>query len=168
MSNAKKFGVFLVVLLCAACMFVFIYTLVKLSLQEGDSSSRLTQAVVKQIGEAAFDQELDANQIQALNLFLRTMAHFVLFSILSFGMCTVAFLVFARPAGRFFGLVLNMFICAALAYGTEYFKQFVDGRHFQIEDAWLNVYGVMIGLCSFLIADLIFWAIRARSASHSE
>ena len=98
MSNAKKFGVFLVVLLCAACMFVFIYTLVKLSLQEGDSSSRLTQAVVKQIGEAAFDQELDANQIQALNLFLRTMAHFVLFSILSFGMCTVAFLVFARPA----------------------------------------------------------------------
>ena len=168
MEKAKKFGVLLVILVCASCMFVFVYTLIKLSLQEGESSSRFTQAVVQQVGEAAFDQELDESQIQALNLFLRAMAHFVLFSILSFGLCTVAFLVFAHPAGRVFGLVLNMLICVALAYGTEYFKQFVDGRHFQIEDAWLNMYGVIIGLCSFLMTDLIFWAIRARSASHSE
>ena len=165
MNNQKKAIAFIIVFLSALCMFLFVYTLIRLSFQEGDSSSRMTQAVVKRIGEAVFDEELTASQVDALNLFLRSTAHFVLFSMLSFGLCTVAFLVFSRPAGRILGLIFNMFICVVLAYGTEYFKQFIDGRHFQLEDAWLNIYGVVLGLCSFMITGLIFWAIGIRTRS---
>lgn len=33
-----------------------------------------------------------------------------------------------------------------LAYYTEYFKQYVDGRHFQMTDVQLNWYGCLAGI----------------------
>ncbi|MCR5596014.1 MAG: VanZ family protein [Lachnospiraceae bacterium] len=164
-SGTKKAFGFIVVFVCALFMFIFVYGLIRVSLQDGESSSRITQAVILKIGNAVFDEELTSEQVNALNLFLRCLAHFVLFFMLSFGLCIVACLIFTKPVGRTAGVLFAAIISIALAYFTEYFKQYVAGRHFQTDDAWLNLVGVVMGICFFVVARVVFWAIDMRGAS---
>lgn len=161
-SKSNSIAAFFILFICLVVMMCFVYVLVKLSLQNGNSSSQLTQTLSYKIGTIIFDQDMDEAQIVATNRILRFTAHFCLFAFLGYGLGVVGFLLFSRPFGRFLSLLFDIFVCGVLSYMTEYYKQFVEGRHFQIGDAAVNVFGSAVGICIFLISMVVFWGINAR------
>ena len=55
-------------------------------------------------------------------------------------------MVLCRRYFRILGVLGSGLICYVLAYYTEYYKQYIDGRHFQMSDVSLNWYGSLAGI----------------------
>lgn len=55
-------------------------------------------------------------------------------------------MVIFRGYFRIAGVFLAGVVCYMMAYYTEYFKQYIDGRHFQMTDVELNWYGCLTGI----------------------
>ncbi len=162
MNKGRRAGGLFVLLVCTTVLLVFVYCLVKISFQNGASSSEITNSIAYKLGTIVFEGDLTDAEIAATNRLLRFSAHFVLFAALGYGLSVVGFLVFTRPFGRFASLILNIGICFALSYYTEYNKQFIEGRHFQMADVTINVFGSIVGVCFMIVSLFVFSGINAR------
>lgn len=156
------FGV-LFTLVALAVMTFFAYGIVRLSLQNGSSSSEITNNISIRLATAIFDSSPSEEQLFVMNRILRFTAHLVLFASLGYGLGVVGFLVFRTTLTREFAIILDFIICGGMAYFTEYYKQFVDGRHFQMEDVRINYMGALFGICFFLISYAIHGLIHMRT-----
>ena len=145
-----------------AVMVVFVYGLIKISLQTGDSSSRITTTLSYGIGSFVMGEEPTSEQMTVINRGLRFSAHFILFFLFAYMLGILLFLICRRFITRLFAIIIDWVVSFALAYFTEYFKQFVDGRHFQLEDVRVNMIGALLGLCFFLVSLALFEAIHSR------
>ena len=76
---------------------------------------------------------------------IRYGAHLGLFFVVGLVTTFVSMVIFRRYF-RILGVIGSGIVCYILAYYTEYYKQFVEGRHFQISDANLNWYGSLAGI----------------------
>lgn len=149
----KKIGVFiqlLIIIISIGVLFLFVAGLVKLSFQSGNTSSQITVLVSKFIGENIFDNP-NVEQIETINRIIRFGAHLTLFFALGVILSYVSMLIF-RHYYRIIGFVFVSIICYLLAYYTEYYKQFIEGRHFQMEDVKLNWLGSGFGICFMIFS----------------
>lgn len=136
-----KFGVIVVSL---AALLMLLYFVIIVSFQNGTVSAGVTMKLAGQIARRIFDDPTE-DQISTTALMIRYGAHLGLFFVVGFVTTFVSMVVF-RNYFRILGVLGAGAVCYALAYYTEYYKQFVEGRHFQLSDAALNWYGSLAGI----------------------
>ena len=136
-----KFGVIAVSM---AALLMLLYFVIIVSFQNGTVSAGVTMKLAGQIARRIFDNPTE-DQISTTALMIRYGAHLGLFFVVGFVTTFVSMVVF-RNYFRILGVLGAGAVCYALAYYTEYYKQFVEGRHFQLSDAALNWYGSVAGI----------------------
>ncbi len=147
MNRRKKGNVLLelgVIAVSFAALLLLLYFVMVVSFQNGADSAGVTMQLAEQIARRIFDQPT-MDQISTTALMIRYGAHLGLFFVVGFVTTFVSMVVF-RGYYRIFGVIGAGAVCYVLAYYTEYYKQFVEGRHFQQSDAALNWYGSVAGI----------------------
>lgn len=147
MKKGKKGNVLLelgIIAVSLAALMMLLYFVVAVSFQNGADSSSVTRQLAEQIAGRIFEKPT-LDQIETTALMIRYGAHLGLFFVVGMVMTFVGMVIF-RGYFRIFGVVCAGLACYMLAYYTEYYKQFVEGRHFQQSDAALNWYGSVAGI----------------------
>lgn len=127
-----------------AALLLLLYFVMAVSFQDGTASSDVTMKMAEQIARRIFENPT-ADQISTTALMIRYGAHLGLFFVVGFVTTYVSMVVFRRYY-RILGVIGAGAACYVLAYYTEYYKQFIEGRHFQQSDAALNWYGSVAGI----------------------
>mgnify|MGYP001059961530 FL=1 len=123
---------------------MLLYFVMAVSFQNGTTSSDITMKMAGQIARRIFE-DTSHDHIETSALMIRYGAHLGLFFVVGF-VTTFAGMAVFRGYYRIIGVIGAGVVCYALAYYTEYYKQFVEGRHFQQSDAALNWYGSVAGI----------------------
>lgn len=147
MNKGKKRNIWLelsVIAVSMAALFLLLYFVMVVSFQNGTTSAGVTMQLAEQIARRIFDNPT-GDQISTTALMIRYGAHLGLFFVVGFVTTFVSMVVF-KNYFRILGVLCAGAVCYALAYYTEYYKQFVEGRHFQVSDAALNWYGSVAGI----------------------
>lgn len=147
MDRRKKRNIWLelsVIGISMAGLLMLLYFVIVVSFQNGTVSAGVTMKLAGQIARRIFDHPTE-DQISTTALMIRYGAHLGLFFVVGFVTTFVSMVVF-RSYFRIIGVLGAGVVCYALAYYTEYYKQFVEGRHFQLSDAALNWYGCVAGI----------------------
>ena len=134
----------IVITASVAALILLLYFVMRVSFQSGAVSAGVTMRIAEQIAAGVFDSPTE-EQIEAVSLIIRYGAHLALFFVVGSVTAFVSMVVFKRYF-RIIGILLSGVICYMLAYYTEYFKQYVEGRHFQMSDVALNWYGSLAGI----------------------
>ncbi len=133
-----------VILISFAALLMLLYFVMVVSFQNGATSTDVTMRLAGRIARRIFEQPTD-DQIFTTALMIRYGAHLGLFFVVGFVTTFVSMVIF-RGYCRILGVMGAGAVCYVLAYYTEYYKQFVEGRHFQQSDAALNWYGSVAGI----------------------
>lgn len=147
MSRGKKRNILLELIVIAAslaALLMLLYFVMVVSFQNGTVSTSVTMRLAEQIARRIFEHPT-GDQIETTALMIRYGAHLGLFFVVGFVTTFVSMVVF-RGYYRILGVIGAGVACYLLAYYTEYYKQFVEGRHFQMSDASLNWYGCVAGI----------------------
>ena len=147
MERRKKRNIWLelsVIGVSMAALFLLLYFVMVVSFQNGTDSTSVTMQLAEQIARRIFERPT-ADQIETTALMIRYGAHLGLFFVVGFVTTFVGMVIF-RGYFRILGVFGAGVACYLLAYYTEYYKQFVEGRHFQMSDAALNWYGCVAGI----------------------
>ena len=147
MNRGKKRNILLelgIIAVSLAALMMLLYFVVAVSFQNGADSSSVTMQLAEQIARRVFEKPT-TDQISTTALMIRYGAHLGLFFVVGFVTTFVSMVIF-RGYFRIFGVIGAGAVCYVLAYYTEYYKQFVEGRHFQQSDAALNWYGSVAGI----------------------
>lgn len=133
-----------------AALMLLLYFVMVVSFQNGTESAGVTTRVAGQIAASVFDSPTE-EQIEAVSLMIRYGAHLALFFVVGSVTAFVSMVVCKRYF-RIVGILLSGVMCYMLAYYTEYFKQYVEGRHFQMSDVALNWYGSLAGIVCMVVS----------------
>lgn len=139
-----------VILVSLACMLLLLYFVMFVSFQNGETSTGITMTIAERIARRIFTAPTE-DQVLTISYAIRYAAHLGLFFIVGV-VTTFVSMVICRRYYRILGVLASGGLCYLLAYFTEYYKQFVEGRHFQMSDAALNWYGSAAGILSMVIA----------------
>jgi VanZ family protein len=141
----KNIGLEIVVIVASVlALMLLLYFVMIVSFQSGDTSTSMTMDLATQIARRIFDNPTQ-DEIETISLSIRYGAHLGLFFVVGLVTTFVSMVIFRRYY-RILGVIGAGVICYVLAYYTEYYKQFVEGRHFQLSDATLNWYGSLAGI----------------------
>lgn len=135
---------FVVIAASAAALALLLYVVMIVSFQNGEQSTSVTMKVAGRIAANVFVNPTQ-EQIEAVSLMIRYGAHLVLFFVVGLVTAFVS-MVICRKYFRIVGILASGVVCYMLAYYTEYYKQYIDGRHFQLNDVALNWYGSLAGI----------------------
>ena len=153
MNKNKKNQIFLelgVIAISFGALLLLLYFVMVVSFQNGAVSTDLTMRLAEQIARRIFEQPT-GDQIETTALMIRFGAHLGLFFVVGFVTTFVSMVVFRRYY-RILGVIGAGAVCYVLAYYTEYYKQFVEGRHFHQSDATLNWYGSVAGIFCMVVS----------------
>ena len=123
------------------------------SSQNGEQTAKTSGDIAQKTAEIIY-VEPSEEQVQNVHLNIRTLAHIMLFS-------GLGILMFASISSTFAGKKQVIFLSAAIltsAYGffDEWHKQFITGRHFDVEETILNI---CCGIAGAAAAMLTVWII---------
>jgi VanZ family protein len=147
MEHKKRKNIWLEMVVIAAsvlALILLLYFVMIVSFQSGATSTSVTMDLATQIARRIFDNPTQ-DEIATISLSIRYGAHLGLFFVVGLVTTFVGMVIFRRYY-RIFGVIGAGVVCYILAYYTEYYKQFVEGRHFQLSDATLNWYGSLAGI----------------------
>ena len=133
-----------------AALMLLVYFVVIVSFQNGAQSTSVTMRVAEQIASSIFDNPTN-EQVETVSLMIRYGAHLALFFVVGLVTAFVS-MVICRQYFRIIGVLASGAICYGMAYYTEYYKQFIDGRHFQMSDVSLNWYGSLAGISCMVVS----------------
>lgn len=153
MKRVKHRNLWLELTVIAASVFalaLLVYFVMIVSFQNGVSSTNVTMRLARRIAGTVFDNP-DQEQIETVSRMIRYGAHLALFFVVGLVTAFVSMVIF-RGYFRIAGIILAGVACYMMAYYTEYFKQYIDGRHFQMTDAALNWYGCLAGIACMVIS----------------
>lgn len=140
---------FLIVFVSIVGLFLLVFMVAVLSFQDGDSSSSETLSIAVRLADQIYEKPT-RTEIEAVGLMLRFCAHLGLFFIVGMMTTFVSMVIFKRYY-RILGVAVSAMICYMLAYYTEYYKQYIAGRHFQETDVVLNRYGSAAGIVCMIV-----------------
>ena len=143
-KDTKLWLELVVIAASAAALALLLYVVMIVSFQNGEQSTSVTMRVAGQIAANVYDNPTQ-EQIEAVSLMIRYGAHLALFFVVGSVTAFVS-MVICRKYFRIVGIVASGVVCYMLAYYTEYYKQFIEGRHFQMSDVALNWYGSLAGI----------------------
>lgn len=153
MKQGKHTNLWLEVIVIAASilgLMLLLYFVMIVSFQSGAQSTNVTMRVARQVAVSIFDNPTQ-EQIETVSLIIRYSAHIGLFFVVGVVTAFVSMVLFRRYF-RIIGVLGSGFICYVLAYYTEYYKQYIDGRHFQMSDVSLNWYGSLAGIICMVVS----------------
>lgn len=153
MEHKKRMNLWLeliVIFISIICLMLLIYMVVVLSFQNGDKSASETRSIALRIAQNIYTNPTEG-EIGAISLMLRYFAHIALFFVVGLVTTFVSMVIF-RNYFRILGVLVSGGVCYMLAYYTEYYKQYIDGRHFQMTDVKLNWFGSIAGIACMLIS----------------
>lgn len=141
----KNLGLEVIVIIASVVgLMLLLYFVMIISFQTGASSSGITMRLATQIARRIFENPTK-EQIETTSLMIRYGAHLGVFFVVGLVTTFVSMVIFRRYF-RILGVIGSGAVCYVMAYYTEYYKQFVEGRHFQMSDATLNWYGSVAGI----------------------
>lgn len=149
-KHTKLWLEFAVITASVAALMLLVYFVMRVSFQSGAVSAGVTMRIAEQIAAGVFDNPTH-EQIEAVSLMIRYGAHFALFFVVG-SLTAFVSMVICRQYFRIIGILMSGVACYMLAYYTEYYKQFVEGRHFQMSDVRLNWYGSIAGITCMVIS----------------
>ena len=129
---------------------LLLFFVVIVSFQSGVQSAGVTMRVAGQIASNVF-ADPTREQIEAVSLMIRYGAHLALFFVVGLVTAFVS-MVICTKYFRIVGILMSGVVCYMLAYYTEYYKQFIEGRHFQMSDVSLNWYGSLAGIICMVVS----------------
>lgn len=147
MNENKKRNLWLelaVIFVSIIGLMLLVYFVMILSFQKGEQSISETMSISARIAQYISDEPTDG-EIRTINHMLRFAAHLGLFFAVGMVTTFVSMVIFRRYF-RILGVMASGVVCYILAYYTEYYKQFIEGRHFQEIDVTLNRYGSLMGI----------------------
>ncbi|MDE6845886.1 MAG: VanZ family protein [Lachnospiraceae bacterium] len=153
MKQNKHTNLWLEVLVIAASLFalmLLLYFVMIVSFQNGASSISVTMKMAERIAVGVFEEPTQ-EEIESVSLMIRYGAHLALFFIVGLVTAFVS-MVICRKYFRIIGILVSGVICYGLAYYTEYYKQYIDGRHFHVSDVSLNWYGSLAGIICMVVS----------------
>lgn len=153
MKQGKHANLWLEIIVIAASLLgliLLLYFVMVVSFQNGAQSVSVTMKAAEQIAISIFDNPTQ-EQIENVSLMIRYGAHIGLFFVVGLVMAFVS-MVLCRQYFRIIGVLGAGMACYVLAYYTEYYKQFIDGRHFQMSDVALNWYGSLAGIICMVVS----------------
>ena len=133
-----------IIIASVLALALLVYFVMFVSFQNGASSISVTMRLAERVSGTIFDNPKQ-EQIEAISLMIRYGAHLVLFFVVGLMTAFVSMVIF-RGYFRIIGIMLAGTACYMMAYYTEYYKQYVDGRHFHMTDVALNWYGGLAGI----------------------
>ena len=131
-------------------LMLLLYMVMILSFQEGERSAGISRNISTEIAQRIYTNPTDS-EIRTISRMLRYFAHLGLFFIVGFVTTFVSMVIF-KGYYRILGVFLSGGVCYLLAYYTEYYKQFIEGRHFHANDVTLNWYGCAAGIFCMVIS----------------
>ncbi|MDD6811645.1 MAG: VanZ family protein [Lachnospiraceae bacterium] len=131
-------------------LMLLVYFVMILSFQDGARSTSETMSIAVIIAQRIYENPTET-EIKAVSLMIRYGAHLGLFFVVGLVTTFVSMVIFRRYY-RILGVFGSGVLCYILAYYTEYYKQFVEGRHFQMTDVALNWYGSVAGIACMIIS----------------
>lgn len=131
-------------------LMLLLYFVMKLSFQEGERSISASTYIADRIAHRIYTEPTE-DEVRMIGRVLRYGAHLGLFFVVGLVTTFVSMVIFRRYY-RIFGVLLSGGLCYILAYYTEYYKQFVEGRHFQQSDVVLNWYGSAAGIACMVVS----------------
>lgn len=140
----------LVIVASLVALMLLLYFVIIVSFQNGTSSIDVTMKMAGKIATRVFEQPTQ-EEIKAVSIMMRYGAHLALFFVVGLVTAFVS-MVICRHYFRIIGILVSGVICYGLAYYTEYYKQFVDGRHFHMSDVSLNWYGSLTGIICMVVS----------------
>ena len=143
-KHAKLWMELVVIAASVLSLALLLYVVMIVSFQNGVQSTGVTMRVAGQIADSVYTNPTQ-EQIEAVSLMIRYGAHLALFFVVGLVTAFVSMVIF-RKYFRIIGILMSGMACYVLAYYTEYFKQFIEGRHFQMSDVALNWYGSLAGI----------------------
>lgn len=152
MDEKKKRNLWLelgIIFISIIGLMLLVYFVIMLSFQKGEQSISETMNIAAKIAPYISNDPTDS-EIRTINQMLRFGAHLGLFFVVGMVTTYVSMLIFRRYY-RILGVLLSGAVCYQLAFYTEYYKQFVEGRHFQEIDVVLNRYGSLFGICCMVV-----------------
>ena len=147
MDEKKKRNLWLelgIIFISIIGLMLLVYFVIIVSFQKGEQSISETMNIAAKIAPYISNEPTDS-EIRTINQMLRFGAHLGLFFVVGMVTTYVSMLIFRRYY-RILGVLLSGAVCYQLAFYTEYYKQFVEGRHFQEIDVVLNRYGSFFGI----------------------
>ena len=141
---------FMVIAASIVALMLLVYFVVIVSFQTGAQSTNVTMRVAGQIAASIFGDPSN-EQVETVSLMIRYGAHVALFFVVGLVTAFVS-MVICRHYFRIIGILASGVICYGLAYYTEYYKQFIEGRHFQMSDVALNWYGSLAGIICMTVS----------------
>lgn len=156
MEHKKRMNLWLelvIIFISIICLMLLLYMVVVLSFQNGDKSTSLTRRIALRIAQNIYTNPTEG-EIGAISLMLRYFAHIALFFVVGLVTTFVSMVIF-RKYFRILGVLASGGACYMLAYYTEYYKQYIDGRHFQMTDVKLNWFGSIAGIACMVISYLM-------------
>lgn len=133
-----------VILASILALMMLFYFVMAVSFQEGAQSVSITTSLADRVARKVIDDPTK-EEIKTVSLMIRCGAHLVLFFVVGVVTAFVS-MVICRRYFRIVGVILSGIVCYELAYYTEYYKQFIEGRHFHTSDVALNWYGSLVGI----------------------
>ena len=140
----------IVITVSVLALVLLLYVVMLVSFQNGEQSTDVTMRVADRIAVSVFDHPTK-EQIEAVSLMIRYGAHLALFFVVGSVTAFVS-MVICRKYFRIIGILMSGTVCYMLAYYTEYYKQFIEGRHFQMSDVALNWYGSLAGIICMVVS----------------
>lgn len=151
-----------VIIAALFALMLLLYFVMIVSFQDGAQSMDVTMRVAGQIAASIFEEPTQ-EKIETVSLMIRYGAHLALFFVVGLVTAFVS-MVLCRQYFRILGILVSGFICYGLAYYTEYYKQFIEGRHFQMSDVSLNWYGSLLGI-SCMVASYFLNRLLVKLSS---
>lgn len=149
-NKQNLFLEFAVIFVSVIGLMLLVYFVMILSFQDGDTSTSKTMNIAVMIAQRIYESPTET-EIKAVSLMIRYGAHLGLFFVVGLVTTFVSMVIF-RQYFRIIGVIGSGFVCYLLAYYTEYYKQFIEGRHFQMKDVALNWYGSVAGIACMIIS----------------
>ena len=149
-KNAKLWLELTVIAASLAAFLMLMYFVILVSFQDGAQSTEITLRIASYFANSIFEYPT-SEEIYTVSRVLRYGAHLALFFAVGAVTSYVSMVIFKRFF-RIAGVLLSCMVCYILAYYTEYYKQFIDGRHFQRGDVVLNWYGSLAGIICMVIS----------------
>ena len=157
MESEKRTRILLniaVVFISVLGLMLLLYMVMVLSFENGDESISKTRSIAEIIARRVYTGTPTEGEINAVIFMLRYFAHIVLFFVVGL-VTTFVSMVICRNYFRILGVLASGGACYVLAYYTEYYKQYVEGRHFQMTDVKLNWLGSIAGIACMVISYLM-------------
>lgn len=147
--NKKIIG-YIVLLILTICWMGLIWYL---SSENGAETAKTSGEIAEKVATVVtHEPKPDVQVVNKIDFSIRKIAHFALFFVL--GILVYGTLTMFKI--KWFWLAIITFgICCIYAFLDEWKKQFIQGRHFQLDEAALNMCGAFAGIVVVLIVKLI-------------